>query len=103
MVGVAISTVVVAGLIYATGSFHGVTSLRTAFAYASLISATDPVATLSTYSKLKVDPLLNIMVFGESVINDAVAIVLFNVFNADDYMVDFKGRAVTGAKLFFNI
>jgi len=51
-----------------------------------LIAATDPVATLATYSKLKVDPLLNILVFGDSVLNDAVAIVLFKVLNSDEIM-----------------
>merc|ERR1719487_228788 len=43
------------------------------------------------------------MVFGESIINDAVAIVLFNVFNSDDFMVDKKGNSVTGLRLFANI
>lgn len=101
MIGVAISTIVIAGLIFWTGylGLHNVTRWRTAFAFASLISATDPVATLSTYSKLKVDPLLNILVFGESIINDAVAIVLFNVFNADDYMIGAKGEALQGFQL----
>lgn len=57
--------------------------LRSNFVFAALISAVDPVATLSTYSALGVEPLLNIMVFGESTINDAVAIVLFNVVNEE--------------------
>jgi len=105
MGGVGLSTVVIACLINWTGSMglHFVTGWRTAFAYASLISATDPVATLSTYAKLKVDPLLNIIVFGESVINDAVAIVLFNVFNSDDYMVDYRGVHHRGSRLLLNI
>jgi sodium/hydrogen exchanger 8 len=98
VVGTGVSTCVVAGLINLTGrlAFHNVTRWRTAFAFASLISATDPVATLSTYSKLKVDPLLGIMVFGESTINDAVAIVLFRVFNANADMQD----PVTGEDLY---
>jgi sodium/hydrogen exchanger 8 len=105
MGGVALSTAVIACLIYYSGSmgWHGVTTWRAAFAYSSLISATDPVATLSTYAKLKVDPLLNIIVFGESIINDAVAITLFNVFNSDDYMVDPNGESVTGLKLIYHI
>merc|ERR1719272_2536470 len=61
--------------------WHPMTDLRSNFVFAALISAVDPVATLSTYSALGVEPLLNIMVFGESTINDAVAIVLFNVVN----------------------
>lgn len=38
----------------------------------ALISATDPVATLSVFSTLDVPPLLYNIVFGESVLNDAV-------------------------------
>eukprot|EP00891_Asterochloris_glomerata_P000623 jgi/Astpho2/623/Aster-04465 len=45
--------------------------------YGSLISATDPVATLSIFQDMDVPPLLYNLVFGESVLNDAVAIVLF--------------------------
>jgi sodium/hydrogen exchanger 8 len=105
VVGVGLSTCVVAGLIFLTGmlNLHGVTTGRTAFAYAALISATDPVATLSTYSKLKVDPLLNILVFGESIINDAVAIVLFDVFNSDSFMLKPSGQAMTGFGLLWNV
>ena len=43
----------------------------------ALISATDPVATLSVFAAVDVPPLLFNLVFGESVLNDAVAIVLF--------------------------
>ena len=39
--------------------------------------ATDTVATLAVFSHLDVPPLLHNLVFGESVLNDAVAIVLF--------------------------
>ena len=42
-------------------------------AFASLISAIDPVATLSTFGVLKVEPTLSITIMGESVINDARA------------------------------
>ena len=41
------------------------------------MSATDTVATLAVFSHLDVPPLLHNLVFGESVLNDAVAIVLF--------------------------
>jgi hypothetical protein len=81
--GTVISVLVVGFLIHITNHWHGISSLRVAFAYASLISAVDPVATLATYASLQVEPLLNTMVFGESVVNDAVAIVLFQVLNSD--------------------
>jgi len=102
VVGTAVSTCVVAALMHASGLC---VMWRTAFVYASLISATDPVATLTTYAKLKVHPLLNIMVFGESTINDAVAIVLFKIFNSNELMGDpSKGESLPfGAKLLGNI
>ena len=58
--------------------------MRTAYAYASLISSTDPVATLATFGAMNVDPLLYILVFGESQINDAVAITLFESINGNE-------------------
>jgi NhaP-type Na+/H+ or K+/H+ antiporter len=64
--------------------FHIVNDVRSNFAFAALISAVDPVATLSTLAKLGLDrsqPLLHTMIFGESVVNDAVAIVLFKALN----------------------
>ena len=50
-----------------------------ALLFGALISAVDPVATLSIMGspELNCDPLLYSLVFGESVLNDAVAIVLF--------------------------
>ncbi|XP_075734807.1 na[+]/H[+] hydrogen exchanger 1 isoform X2 [Rhipicephalus microplus] len=46
------------------------------FAFGSLISAVDPVATLAIFHALDIDPVLNMLVFGESILNDAVSIVL---------------------------
>lgn len=46
------------------------------FAFGSLISAVDPVATVAIFHALNVDPVLNMLVFGESILNDAIAIVL---------------------------
>ena len=53
-----------------------------ALLFGALISAVDPVATLSIMGspELHCDPLLYSLVFGESVLNDAVSIVLFKVF-----------------------
>mmetsp|Transcript_74821 Transcript_74821/g.231269 ORF Transcript_74821/g.231269 Transcript_74821/m.231269 type:complete len:597 (+) Transcript_74821:21-1811(+) len=72
------------GYWFGSHGFFVVSSLRENLAFAALISAVDPVATLSTFSKLGLDrsePLLHTMIFGESVINDAVAIVLFHTIN----------------------
>ena len=51
-------------------------TLVESFAFGSLISAVDPVATIAIFSALDVHPLLNMLVFGESILNDAVSIVL---------------------------
>ena len=45
--------------------------------FGAIISATDPVSTLAVFSELKVHPTLFYLVFGESILNDAVAITLF--------------------------
>lgn len=76
-----------------------VSGLRENLAFAALISATDPVATLCTFSKLGLDrsqPLLYTLLFGESVLNDAVAIVLFHAINSnwDDLSVGSSVRYV---------
>ena len=51
-------------------------TMAESFAFGSLISAVDPVATLAIFQAMDVDPILYMLVFGESVLNDAVSIVL---------------------------
>lgn len=41
------------------------------------LSATDPVTILAIFNTYKVDPKLYTVIFGESILNDAVAIVMF--------------------------
>ncbi|OQK15884.1 hypothetical protein AU255_16985 [Methyloprofundus sedimenti] len=53
--------------------------LVVALLFASLISATDPVAVISLFKELGVSKRLNVLVEGESLMNDATAIVLFNI------------------------
>ena len=47
------------------------------FMYGAAISSIDPVATLAVLAQSDTPPILYNLVFGESVLNDAVAIVLF--------------------------
>ena len=54
--------------------------LQEALAFGALISAVDPVSTLATFGHLHVKPELYALVYGESVINDAIAIVLYRTF-----------------------
>ena len=56
-------------------------SLTELLTFGALISSTDPVSTLAVFKAKKVDPQLFYLVFGESVLNDAVAIVLFESFS----------------------
>ena len=51
-------------------------SLLDCLYFGALISATDPVTILAIFNDLQVDVNLYALVFGESVLNDAVAIVL---------------------------
>jgi len=52
--------------------------------FGAVVSATDPVATLAMLGSKEVGahPLLYSLVFGESVLNDAIAIVLYKTFDA---------------------
>lgn len=76
--GTVISALIVGGGIYLMGLAEVVYPLNfvQSFAFGSLISAVDPVATVAIFQALDVDPVLNMLVFGESILNDAVAIVL---------------------------
>ena len=57
-------------------------SLSGAFVFGSLISATDPVAVIALFKELGVPKRLTMVVEGESMLNDATAIVLFDVVMA---------------------
>src|ERR1700743_1944406 len=54
-----------------------------AMAVGATLSATDPVTILAIFNTYKVDPKLYTVIFGESILNDAIAIVLFEVAKKD--------------------
>lgn len=67
--------------------------------FGSLISATDPVSTLALFSSMNADQDLYAIVFGESVLNDAVSIILTQtLINAakqmDEGPIDFNSLAL---------
>ncbi|UJR37512.1 hypothetical protein I4U23_030214 [Adineta vaga] len=79
--GTTINALVTGAGLYVLGSMNLSYKLpwRECFIIGSLNSAIDPVAILSIFQVLNVDQLLYMLVFGESILNDAVAIVLTNV------------------------
>ena len=77
------------------GIFHmdaetGSLSVIEILVFASLISAVDPVAVLSIFAEVGVNPDLYFLVFGESILNDGVAVVLYNMMSV------FAGMEATG-------
>jgi len=93
--GTLISMAVVGGLVFGAGQAgmcHALSGLSALY-FGALISATDPVTVLAVFQKLGVKSDLFSMVFGESVMNDAVAIVLSRTLLA------FKTEDVTAQSL----
>ncbi|WAR28637.1 SL9A7-like protein [Mya arenaria] len=76
-VGTTVSCMVVGGLMFAITRFLPFEfTVNDCFFFGAIISATDPVTVLAIFNDLNVDVTLYALVFGESVLNDAVAIVL---------------------------
>lgn len=82
VVGTIITTVFIGLSLYGLGQ-AGVSlnmSLPECLAFGALITSTDSVAILSIFERLKVDPLVFYLCFGESVLSDAVVLVLYKIF-----------------------
>ncbi len=88
------------------------TALAAAFLFGALISATDPVAVVAVFREVGVPRRLLTLVEGESLLNDAVAIVLFAILletatggstsvvaGAVDFVAVFGGGALIGILL----
>eukprot|EP01118_Nematostelium_gracile_P013609 TRINITY_DN5163_c0_g5_i1.p1 TRINITY_DN5163_c0_g5~~TRINITY_DN5163_c0_g5_i1.p1 ORF type:complete len:601 (-),score=192.67 TRINITY_DN5163_c0_g5_i1:69-1667(-) len=77
--GTLIATFVTGFLLWVVVQMNVMTNLTflECLIWGSLISATDPVTVLAIFKELRVDLDLYSNVFGESVLNDAVAIVLY--------------------------
>ncbi|XP_053281009.1 sodium/hydrogen exchanger 8 [Pleuronectes platessa] len=100
VIGTTISAFIVGGGIYFLGQVDVIykMSMTDSFAFGSLISAVDPVATIAIFNALNVDPVLNMLVFGESILNDAVSIVLTNT--AEGFFSNSENSTVTGWETF---
>ncbi|VDL60662.1 unnamed protein product [Hymenolepis diminuta] len=72
--------------------------------FASLIVAVDPVAVLAIFQDIGVDAGLYYMVFGESLLNDAVTVVLYNIMSAFVATEDiYTGDIFIGIGSFFTV
>ncbi|KAA1474128.1 sodium/hydrogen exchanger [Dentipellis sp. KUC8613] len=82
--GTFISAVGVGILVY-IWSFLGLESLNVSLLecliFGTTLSATDPVTILAIFNQYKVDPKLYTVIFGESLLNDAVSIVMYETLS----------------------
>lgn len=109
VVALVIATVLVGLLVH----FGLGVSLTAALLFGALISATDPVAVTATFRELGVPNRLLVLVEGESLLNDGIAIVLFDILliaalgtaevsvleGVGDFAYVFLGGAALGAVL----
>ncbi|MBN2657625.1 MAG: cation:proton antiporter [Spirochaetales bacterium] len=75
VVGVLISTGIIGGVL----SLSATLGIGSALLFGALISATDPVAVISLFNEIGAPRQLVTLVDGESIFNDATAIVLFSI------------------------
>ncbi|KFQ08421.1 Sodium/hydrogen exchanger 2, partial [Leptosomus discolor] len=70
--------------------------------FGSLIAAVDPVAVLAVFEEIHVNEKLHILVFGESLLNDAVTVVLYKLFRSFCEMPTIKSMDIfAGVGKFF--
>lgn len=104
-IGTTISCVVVGGIMFGlTRVMKDIVhefSLNDCFWFGAIISATDPVTVLSIFSDLRADVDLFAFIFGESVLNDAVAIVLAS--SVDSYKLKSTREGFNADAFFLSI
>ena len=108
-----VALVISAGLVGLMVHFGLGVSLTAALLFGALISATDPVAVTAVFRELGVPNRLLVLVEGESLLNDGIAIVLFEILlvaalgteqvgvasGVADFLYVFLGGAALGAVL----
>ncbi len=76
----AVGIIVSAGVIGVSLPYFTPLALGGALLFGALISATDPVAVIALFNEVKAPKRLLTLIDGESIFNDATAIVLFTIF-----------------------
>lgn len=80
VVGTLINVFLIGGSLYGLqrmGMFGAEITLIECFTFSTIVSAVDPVAVLAIFHEIGVNKSLYFLVFGESLLNDAVVIVLY--------------------------
>ena len=98
--GTFISAIVVGVIVYLWSLLHLESislTLLECLIFGSTLSATDPVTILAIFNTYKVDPKLYSVIFGESILNDAVSIVMF------DTLSTFRGKDIYISSIFHGI
>lgn len=76
--GVILTTILVGGMVYLSAGI----ALPFALVFGAIIAATDPVAVVALFRSLGVPRRLQVLLEGESLLNDGTAIVVFNLILA---------------------
>ncbi|RYH26749.1 hypothetical protein EON65_13975, partial [archaeon] len=56
-------------------------SISESLVFGSVVSATDPVTTVAVFERLKVEENLYVIVVGVSILDDAISVIVFNLFS----------------------
>ncbi|XP_078478542.1 LOW QUALITY PROTEIN: Na(+)/H(+) exchanger beta-like [Lampetra planeri] len=96
----------IGGMMYAVCQLEGAqlasVDLLSCLLFGSIISAVDPVAVLAVFEEIHINELLHILVFGESLLNDAVTVVLYHLFEEFSHAGTVTvGDALLGVVCFF--
>lgn len=82
-------------LIIGFGTFYVIgLPLIVAFTFAALMSATDPISVLSIFKSLGVPKNLAVTIEGESLLNDGIAVVLFQISSI--YLITYIQMGIAG-------
>lgn len=82
-------------LIIGFGTFYVIgLPLIVAFTFAALMSATDPISVLSIFKSLGVSKKLAVTIEGESLLNDGIAVVLFQISTI--YLITYIQLGIAG-------